>query len=45
MAGPRAPDAPAAASWKRHIVRQLRQRDRAQKSVFLELVPACECAP
>ncbi|XP_060032852.1 protein Atg16l2 isoform X2 [Erinaceus europaeus] len=40
MAGPRAPDAPAAASWKRHIVRQLRQRDRAQKSVFLELVPA-----
>ncbi|XP_045872396.1 protein Atg16l2 isoform X1 [Meles meles] len=29
-----------AARWKRHIVRQLRQRDRAQKVVFLELVPA-----
>ncbi|VCW96605.1 unnamed protein product, partial [Gulo gulo] len=33
-----------AARWKRHIVRQLRQRDRAQKALFLELVPACECA-
>lgn len=32
------------ARWKRHIVRQLRQRDRAQKALFLELVPACECA-
>ncbi|XP_037378824.1 protein Atg16l2 isoform X2 [Talpa occidentalis] len=39
MAGPRADDAPAA-PWKRHIVRQLRQRDRAQKALFLELVPA-----
>ncbi|KAI5763633.1 ATG16L2 [Gulo gulo luscus] len=29
-----------AARWKRHIVRQLRQRDRAQKALFLELVPA-----
>ncbi|XP_044927334.1 protein Atg16l2 isoform X9 [Mustela putorius furo] len=28
------------ARWKRHIVRQLRQRDRAQKALFLELVPA-----
>uniref|UniRef100_A0A8C9JG25 Protein Atg16l2 n=1 Tax=Panthera tigris altaica TaxID=74533 RepID=A0A8C9JG25_PANTA len=26
--------------WKRHIVRQLRQRDRTQKALFLELVPA-----
>lgn len=34
-----------AAGWKRHIVRQLRQRDRTQKALFLELVPACECAP
>lgn len=34
-----------AALWKRHIVRQLRQRDRTQKALFLELVPACECAP
>lgn len=38
MAGP-------GARWKRHIVRQLRQRDRTQKALFLELVPACECAP
>jgi autophagy-related protein 16 len=44
MAGPGAPCAPAA-RWKRHIVRQLRQRDRTQKALFLELVPACECAP
>ncbi|XP_019504946.1 PREDICTED: autophagy-related protein 16-2 isoform X1 [Hipposideros armiger] len=29
-----------AALWKRHIVRQLRQRDRTQKALFLELVPA-----
>uniref|UniRef100_A0A8C5LBG8 Protein Atg16l2 n=1 Tax=Jaculus jaculus TaxID=51337 RepID=A0A8C5LBG8_JACJA len=29
-----------AARWKRHIVRQLRQRDRMQKALFLELVPA-----
>ncbi|XP_045433589.1 protein Atg16l2 isoform X2 [Pipistrellus kuhlii] len=36
MAGPGAP----AARWKSHIVRQLRQRDRAQKALFLELVPA-----
>ncbi|XP_054998295.1 protein Atg16l2 isoform X2 [Sorex araneus] len=39
MAGPRDPGAPAA-RWKRHIVRQLRQRDRTQKALFLELVPA-----
>ncbi|XP_012501210.1 PREDICTED: autophagy-related protein 16-2 isoform X4 [Propithecus coquereli] len=36
MAGPAAP----AARWKRHIVRQLRQRDRTQKALFLDLVPA-----
>ncbi|XP_045411479.1 protein Atg16l2 isoform X1 [Lemur catta] len=36
MAGPAAPGA----RWKRHIVRQLRQRDRAQKALFLDLVPA-----
>ncbi|XP_023557930.1 autophagy-related protein 16-2 isoform X2 [Octodon degus] len=29
-----------AALWKRHIMRQLRQRDRTQKVLFLELVPA-----
>lgn len=40
MEGPGAPGVP----WKRHIVRQLRQRDRTQKALFLELVPACECA-
>ncbi|XP_032114755.1 autophagy-related protein 16-2 isoform X4 [Sapajus apella] len=39
MAGPRGPGAPAA-RWKRHIVRQLRLRDRTQKALFLELVPA-----
>ncbi|XP_037696465.1 protein Atg16l2 isoform X2 [Choloepus didactylus] len=39
MAGPSAPATPAA-PWKRHIERQLRQRDRAQKARFLELVPA-----
>ncbi|XP_074228681.1 protein Atg16l2 isoform X1 [Camelus bactrianus] len=39
MAGPEDPGAPAA-QWKRHIVRQLRQRDRTQKALFLELVPA-----
>ncbi|XP_037596026.1 protein Atg16l2 isoform X4 [Cebus imitator] len=39
MAGPRVPGAPAA-RWKRHIVRQLRLRDRTQKALFLELVPA-----
>uniref|UniRef100_A0A9L0JX84 Autophagy related 16 like 2 n=1 Tax=Equus asinus TaxID=9793 RepID=A0A9L0JX84_EQUAS len=39
MAGPGAP-AGLAARWKRHIVRQLRQRDRTQKALFLELVPA-----
>ncbi|XP_004863338.1 autophagy-related protein 16-2 isoform X3 [Heterocephalus glaber] len=33
------PDAPAAL-WKRHIMRELRQRDRTQKALFLELVPA-----
>lgn len=44
MAGPGAPDA-SVAHWKSHIVRQLRQRDRTQKALFLELVPACECAP
>ncbi|XP_062983317.1 protein Atg16l2-like isoform X2 [Elgaria multicarinata webbii] len=26
--------------WKRHIVRQLKQRDRAQKALFLDLVQA-----
>uniref|UniRef100_A0A8C3VML7 Autophagy related 16 like 2 n=1 Tax=Catagonus wagneri TaxID=51154 RepID=A0A8C3VML7_9CETA len=39
MAGPGAPSAPVAC-WKRHIVRQLRLRDRTQKALFLELVPA-----
>ncbi|XP_012600324.2 protein Atg16l2 isoform X3 [Microcebus murinus] len=39
MAGPGTP----AARWKRHIVRQLRQRDRTQKALFLELVPAYNC--
>ncbi|XP_008068243.1 autophagy-related protein 16-2 [Carlito syrichta] len=39
MARPGVPRAPAA-GWKRHIVRQLRQRDRMQKALFLELVPA-----
>uniref|UniRef100_A0A8D2D7G1 Protein Atg16l2 n=1 Tax=Sciurus vulgaris TaxID=55149 RepID=A0A8D2D7G1_SCIVU len=29
-----------AAGWKRHIVRQLQQRDRTQKALFLQLVPA-----
>ena len=42
MEGPGVLGAPAA-RWKRHIVRQLRQRDRTQKALFLELVPACEC--
>lgn len=47
MAGPAAPCDPCApaAVWKRHIVRQLRHRDRTQKALFLELVPACECVP
>ncbi|KAM4845452.1 protein Atg16l2 isoform 2-T2 [Thomomys bottae] len=39
MAGPSSPSAPVA-RWKRHIVRQLRQRDRTQKALFQELVPA-----
>ncbi|XP_012869668.1 PREDICTED: autophagy-related protein 16-2 isoform X2 [Dipodomys ordii] len=39
MAGRSDPSAPAAL-WKRHIVRQLRHRDRTQKALFLELVPA-----
>ncbi|XP_057606011.1 protein Atg16l2 isoform X10 [Hippopotamus amphibius kiboko] len=39
MAAPGAPCAPAA-RWKCHIVRQLRQRDRTQKALFVELVPA-----
>ncbi|XP_069327113.1 protein Atg16l2 isoform X2 [Eulemur rufifrons] len=39
MAGLAAPGAPGP-RWKRHIVRQLRQRDRAQKALFLDLVPA-----
>lgn len=45
MAGPGAPCDPCApvAAWKRHILRQLRHRDRTQKALFLELVPACEC--
>ncbi|XP_036030478.1 protein Atg16l2 isoform X1 [Onychomys torridus] len=42
MAGPGNPGGPSApaAVWKRHIVRQLRHRDRTQKALFLELVPA-----
>ncbi|XP_059126318.1 protein Atg16l2 isoform X2 [Peromyscus eremicus] len=42
MAGPGSPGGPSApaAVWKRHIVRQLRHRDRTQKTLFLELVPA-----
>ncbi|XP_021062630.1 autophagy-related protein 16-2 isoform X1 [Mus pahari] len=42
MAGPGAPCDPCvpAAVWKSHIVRQLRHRDRTQKALFLELVPA-----
>ncbi|XP_040613750.1 protein Atg16l2 isoform X5 [Mesocricetus auratus] len=42
MAGPGSPGGPCApaAVWKRHIVRQLRHRDRTQKALFLELVPA-----
>ncbi|XP_005368841.1 autophagy-related protein 16-2 isoform X4 [Microtus ochrogaster] len=42
MAGPGSPGGPCApaAVWKRHIVRQLRHRDRKQKALFLELVPA-----
>uniref|UniRef100_A0A2K6NNW6 Protein Atg16l2 n=1 Tax=Rhinopithecus roxellana TaxID=61622 RepID=A0A2K6NNW6_RHIRO len=39
MAGPGVPGAPTA-RWKRHIMRQLRLRDRTQKALFLELVPA-----
>lgn len=39
MAGPCSTAAPAS-RWKRHIVRQLRQRDHTQKTLFLELVPA-----
>ncbi|XP_006885791.1 PREDICTED: autophagy-related protein 16-2 [Elephantulus edwardii] len=42
MAGPCAPTVPDApvAPWKRHIVQQLRRRDRTQKALFLELMPA-----
>ncbi|XP_075402355.1 protein Atg16l2 isoform X3 [Tenrec ecaudatus] len=42
MAGPRVPSGPdtPVAPWKRHIVLQLRQRDRTQKALFLELMPA-----
>ncbi|XP_040820056.1 protein Atg16l2 isoform X1 [Ochotona curzoniae] len=36
-AGPAGAPAPR---WKGHIIRQLRQRDRAQKALFLDLVPA-----
>ncbi|KAM6157660.1 protein Atg16l2 [Rhynchocyon petersi] len=36
---PMVPEAPVA-PWKRHIVRQLRQRDRTQKALFLDLMPA-----
>lgn len=43
MAGLCSTGAPAS-RWKRHIVRQLRQRDHTQKTLFLELVPACECS-
>uniref|UniRef100_H0X723 Protein Atg16l2 n=2 Tax=Otolemur garnettii TaxID=30611 RepID=H0X723_OTOGA len=39
MARPAAPGTPVA-GWKVHIVRQLRQRDRTQKALFLDLVPA-----
>ncbi|MBZ3873243.1 Autophagy-related protein 16-2 [Sciurus carolinensis] len=39
MAGSGASGDPAA-GWKRHIVRQLQQRDRTQKALFLQLVPA-----
>ncbi|XP_024907368.1 autophagy-related protein 16-2 isoform X1 [Pteropus alecto] len=39
MAEPCSTGAPAS-RWKRHIVRQLRQRDHTQKTLFLELVPA-----
>ncbi|KAF7476611.1 autophagy-related protein 16-2 [Marmota monax] len=39
MAGPEASFDPTS-GWKRHIVRQLQQRDRTQKALFLELVPA-----
>ncbi|XP_036991596.2 protein Atg16l2 isoform X6 [Artibeus jamaicensis] len=39
MAGPSGSGSPVA-RWKRHIVRQLRQRDRTQKALFLELVQA-----
>ncbi|XP_058519537.1 protein Atg16l2 isoform X2 [Ochotona princeps] len=39
MAGAGPVGAPAA-RWKGHIIRQLRQRDRAQKTLFLDLVPA-----
>ncbi|XP_010601546.1 autophagy-related protein 16-2 isoform X11 [Fukomys damarensis] len=37
--GPSVPGPPAAL-WKRHIMRQLQQRDRTQKALFQELVPA-----
>ncbi|KAM5248155.1 protein Atg16l2 [Ctenodactylus gundi] len=40
MAGSGDPGGVPAARWKRHIVRQLRQRDRTQKALFLELVPS-----
>ncbi|XP_045149028.1 protein Atg16l2 [Echinops telfairi] len=42
MAGSRVPSGPdtPVAPWKRHIVLQLRQRDRTQKALFLELMPA-----
>ncbi|XP_077618292.1 protein Atg16l2 isoform X2 [Crocuta crocuta] len=39
MEGPGALGVPVA-RWKCHILRQLRQRDRTQKALFLELVPA-----
>ncbi|XP_039107969.1 protein Atg16l2 isoform X2 [Hyaena hyaena] len=39
MEGPGALGVPVS-RWKCHIVRQLRQRDRTQKALFLELVPA-----
>ncbi|XP_077902780.1 protein Atg16l2 isoform X7 [Ictidomys tridecemlineatus] len=39
MAGPEASFDPTS-GWKCHIVRQLQQRDRTQKALFLELVPA-----
>uniref|UniRef100_A0A6I8N5R6 Beta-arrestin-1 n=1 Tax=Ornithorhynchus anatinus TaxID=9258 RepID=A0A6I8N5R6_ORNAN len=40
MAGPGPEGRPASCRWKRHIIRQLRQRDLAQKGLFSDLVQA-----